>query len=390
MTKILLTQIGANGDCLLTTIIAGQLKEQDFKGCHLTWLVGDKYAQILINNPYIDEIITVPLSKHKNFAYAREHLDEQIELLAQKGKIFDHIFKLDINSENNPYVFGTIRSSYIRIYENKYKMKFTVPYNPVVCLTIKEEQKIETFVKKHGLLDDGTYPILFECSPQSGQSTMTLEKALVLSRKLCSFYPFIKVIITSKDKIESPEKNIIDGSELSYRENAGLINYGKLLVGCSSGITWLNTSTLSREIPTVQTIVNDGTHCNGIISPSMELDYKQLGLSTASIIELTDANDDYLFRCICNVIDLGIAKAKTLYHERTLEEINRCEDTLKKSKKIDVVKLLGILPFMTISESLSGKTWKIAGIPLIKKKIKANKIKWQFLNITLLKIIRDA
>lgn len=60
MTRILLGQLGANGDCLYATALARQLK-QDFPGCHLTWAVGAANRGVLANNPDIDALWELPM-----------------------------------------------------------------------------------------------------------------------------------------------------------------------------------------------------------------------------------------------------------------------------------------------------------------------------------------
>src|SRR3989339_2074731 len=108
MKKILLAQLGSNGDCLLTTPIAKQIKEIDYPDCHLTWLVGCEYKQVLLNNPYIDEIIEVPnLSSPVDLYWARQRNPEFIEELTKNGKYFDKIFILDINMYNQKKYYNT-------------------------------------------------------------------------------------------------------------------------------------------------------------------------------------------------------------------------------------------------------------------------------------------
>jgi hypothetical protein len=47
------------GDLLLCTPIPRQLKADD-PACHITWYTSQRYAFVLNNNPYIDEVIALP------------------------------------------------------------------------------------------------------------------------------------------------------------------------------------------------------------------------------------------------------------------------------------------------------------------------------------------
>ncbi|MEQ1577992.1 MAG: hypothetical protein ABL894_10090, partial [Hyphomicrobium sp.] len=60
MTRILLGQLGSNGDCLYATTIARQIKK-DFPGCHLTWAISSLCTRVLDNNPDVDEVWEVPV-----------------------------------------------------------------------------------------------------------------------------------------------------------------------------------------------------------------------------------------------------------------------------------------------------------------------------------------
>ena len=54
--KIILVQLYSNGDCLYATAVARQIK-QDFPGSHLTWAIASFCKSIIINNPFVDEIL---------------------------------------------------------------------------------------------------------------------------------------------------------------------------------------------------------------------------------------------------------------------------------------------------------------------------------------------
>src|SRR5258708_35437845 len=60
MDRILLGQLGANGDCLYATILARQLRE-DHPRAHFTWGIASQCAGLLRNNPDVDEGWEVPV-----------------------------------------------------------------------------------------------------------------------------------------------------------------------------------------------------------------------------------------------------------------------------------------------------------------------------------------
>ena len=88
---------------------------------------------------------------------------------------------------------------------------------------------------------------------------------------------------------------IVDASSLTFRENAELSKYCTLLIGCSSGITWLLTSTWAKKIPTIQ-ILKKGALLYEFASVSYDLNY--WGQQTDHIIEITKFDEDYIFDCV--------------------------------------------------------------------------------------------
>ncbi|MEO6330401.1 MAG: hypothetical protein ABIO55_15810 [Ginsengibacter sp.] len=54
--KILLAHLNSRGDCLYSTVIARQIKELDFKDCHLTWAISSRCKEVITLNPYVDAV----------------------------------------------------------------------------------------------------------------------------------------------------------------------------------------------------------------------------------------------------------------------------------------------------------------------------------------------
>jgi hypothetical protein len=62
----------------------------------------------------------------------------------------------------------------------------------------------------------------------------------------------VAIILSSANKVNHPNKAIIDGSHLTLRETAQLSHHCTFLLGSSSGITWITTSDAGKQLPMVQ------------------------------------------------------------------------------------------------------------------------------------------
>jgi hypothetical protein len=304
--RILLVQLGANGDCLFVTAIARQIKEIDYPGCHLTWMVGSLYTQALINNKYIDCILEIPLER-KDLSAKREQIEELV-LQAKEKQSFDKVFITDYTPVNYKYWFGSTRSSLFRCYPNKIK----VDPRPDIFLDPSEQNNVAAFCERKKINND-SFNVLFECSPNSGQSLMDFNKAFLIAKAIAEVNPRTKIIMSSSISFQEPGPQIIDGSRLSWRENAELANYCQLLIGCSSGITWLCTSSWVKRIPMIQVI--DPLYFNGRITASVKADYKFFGISTNDIIELYNPDDDLFLKVIHFCVNKEFIQAKKKFDQ---------------------------------------------------------------------------
>jgi len=377
------------GDCLLTTIIARQIKEVDFPGCHLTWVIGDRFREVLNNNPHVDEVVTVSAGKERSsFMSARYGVRAFVAAMAESGKRFDKVFVLDLDEKNMAFLWGTCRSIYMRMYHELYGHRVTVSPEPVVVLADSEVEKVHAFCHKNKLDEPGAFPILIEYSPNSGQSIMNKERALSLAEGLVAKFPHVLCVLSSKEPVCAKSSRIIDGSELSYRENAELINHCRLLVGANSGITWLNASTWSKKIPMVQDVVMDFTDNLTGLSFSVEMDYKNVGASTENLIELRSVDFDALFECVCDVVGSSFAEAKAKHAEIQVpvsEYMYQCYATKHKTDGSVggvsfgglpnartcnnlTVRLFDFLPFLSIKRKKNQVRVRLFGIPLLKIK----------------------
>lgn len=296
--KILLVQLASLGDCLLTTAIAKQIKESDYPGCHLTWLIGSHCSVVLDNNPFVDEVITIPVSNVSERQKIAQHIEE-----ISTNRSFNKVFVTDFTPENNKNHYGTTRSTLVRNYGHPLKGS----PQPILVLSENEIANTREFCKKHEI-DKNSVNILFECGPLSGQSDMTFERALLISERLVKHNSDIKIILSSKFSFDPSNPRILDGSELSWRENAELANYCQLIVGCSSGISWLCTSSwIQRPVKFIQAINFGYPHG----AASMQADYIYWGLNVNHIIEMNNPANDLLEECIAlSVTNFKLARKK--------------------------------------------------------------------------------
>lgn len=302
--RILLGQLGSNGDCLYATAIARQIKH-DYPGCHLTWAIGSIYRPILDGNPDVDEIWEIPLTNPTDMFDTWQRFEGEA-LERKKTRDFDEIFLTQISPNNIQNFDGTVRSSIFRAYPRP----ISVPVSPVIRLLQLEIEKVRTFVKNNDILEVKNV-ILFECSPQSGQSFINTEFALQVAEKLVNNISDVCIILSSNQTIISNNQRIIDGSVLSFRENAELSKYCSLLVGCSSGISWLCTSDWAKPLRMIQLLKKETS-----VYASFVHDYEYYGLATDFIIEMTDCSPKKVFQCVSTVISEGFEPARCTFHEK--------------------------------------------------------------------------
>ena len=154
-------------------------------------------------------------------------------------------------------------------------------------LSEHEVERVAAFAATHALAKYSNV-ILFECSPASNQSLMNPEKALRISRRIAERRQDTAIIITSNRPFDAPLPSIVDASALSFRENAELSKHCTLLLGCSSGITWLLTSDWAKKIPTIQVLHESPCWYS---FASVRYDHQFWGLDTGHILE-TDRQSD--------------------------------------------------------------------------------------------------
>jgi hypothetical protein len=301
-----LVHLVANGDCLMATTIARQIK-RDYPGCHLTRAIGYKCRQVIDNNPDVDAVWNVvyrpeesPLSwtvwnRVKAEAEARKAAGE-----------FDRIFFTQVFPDNKCRFDGTTRSSTFR----NYPAPITVPVPPVVRLREDELQRARTFAER---LAPFRRVILFECAPASGQSNLNQEKGLAVAQNVVAKFSDTAVVISTHLPFQSPAPGrIFDGSQVSFRENAELSKFCTLFVGCSSGITWLLTSDAARPLPMVLFL---NPRVLGASFASVAYDFEHWGLPTGQIIENDSGDVETMTSIVLAALD-DFGQARQRYHRR--------------------------------------------------------------------------
>ncbi len=298
--KILLIQLMSNGDCLYATAVARQIKH-DNPGCHLTWAVASFCKGILDNNPYVDAIKEIPdVNRNTATGIVRNLRREAAQQIAS-GEL-DEVYFTQIIDDNLANYDGSIRSSIFR----GYGKPITVPVTPSLRLSTAEIEKAKNFADKYNLAGF-TNVILFEFAPQSGQLAMTPALAMEMAGKIVE-NKSTAIILSSSLKIGDGNPKIIDGSILTLRETAALTHYCTMLLGCSSGITWISTSDAAKQLPMIQILDPDAYWVNPI-----SRDFQRLGFSTDNLIELYVNNPEITTACVSEALTNGFEETRKKY-----------------------------------------------------------------------------
>ncbi len=301
--RILLGHLASFGDCLYATAVARQIKN-DYPGCHLTWAIGSKYSSIIEANPYIDEKWIIPLESLSSLDDIWRTFEKEANSLKQKG-YFDEIFLTQFNPSYLYRYDGSIRSAIFKGYPNP----INVPVTPIVRLYADEVEKVKNFAQAHSLMNYKNV-VLFECAPQSLQSFITPAIASELAHEIVENIPDLCIILSTNITVVSHSEKVIDGSILSFRENAHLTKFCSLLIGSSSGITWLSTSDWAKSLPMLQ-ILNP----NSIWFPSVIYDHQIWNLPTENIIEIYTDNLEMIKKCIHIIFCSGFSVAKAEFQK---------------------------------------------------------------------------
>lgn len=303
--KYLIAMLSSNGDCVMVTTLANQLKH-DEPTCHITWVIGYKCKQVIENNPHVDMIWEVQYDANENIW---EKVKAEAALRKTNGE-FDEIFYCPIFPDFRERFDGTTRSSTFR----SFTRAINVPITPVMRLYGNEVENVKKFVETYGVLKY-KHVILCECAPSSAQSFLNPEKMMEVAKLITKVRKDILFIFSTHLKLNIEHNQIIDASILSYRENAELSKYCSLLVGCSSGLTWLLTSDWAKKIPTVQ-FLNKSKE-KPLNFASVKYDFNYYGLATDHIIESSNSHVYSMANIITGALD-NFNVAKNEYDENLI------------------------------------------------------------------------
>ncbi|HTX98465.1 MAG TPA: hypothetical protein VMG09_00455 [Bacteroidota bacterium] len=309
-SRILLGQLSCNGDILYATTIARQIKK-DFPGCHLTWAVASLYRRVLDGNPFVDEIWEIPARSRAEIEPLWPSFAREAKARKKRGE-FDEVFLTQVNPDNYRNFDGTVRASIFR----GYPRPITVPVTPVMRLFPDEVERVRELVTRTGFCS-GEYRVLFEAASTSNQSFITPKFAHETATLVLQRLPGARFILSSDIPVRSDDPRIIDGSVVRFRENAELTRYSSLLVGCSSGITWLSTSDWATPLPMIQLLRRETS-----VFASVVHDAEHFGLPTEPILEMTECLPSRLAECIVLALSEGLPSAKAKFHERIPVRLN--------------------------------------------------------------------
>jgi hypothetical protein len=318
MARILLGQLGSNGDCLYATILARQIKK-DVPDCHLTWAISSLCRPMIEHNPDVDEIWEVPVASRRDQQFTWQTFEsEALRLLARHH--FDRVYLSQIWPNNFQNFDGTVRPSVLRSYGSP----ITVPIRCVLSLTEQEIGRVEDFVRDHGI-EKYRHRIILECSSKSGQSYVTPEFARRVAQLVREQQKDVCFILSSHLPVKTDEAAIVDASGISLRENAALTKHCTLFVGCGSGVTVTAISNAAQELPMIQILSGDTS-----VYASFAHDFEYWGLAADPIIELTEASEQRVADCILMACRSGHPEARTVFHEDIPVEFRLYFDLIDK------------------------------------------------------------
>jgi hypothetical protein len=303
MKRFLIGQLASFGDCVYATTVAKQIKN-DYPGCHITWAVASKYKSILELNPHIDEVWEIPLVNNDYYNVGWTNFEQEAEKRKREG-VYDELIFTQLAKQHWQRYDGTIRSSTL----SGYKKPITVPVDPVIRLSEKEIANVAGFANSSNLKRFREV-ILFEYSPGSGQSFVTEDIALQIVSNIVSLHKDVCFVMSGPKKWSNTDLQIIDASELTFRENAELTKYCSLLVGCSSGITWLSTSDWAKKLKTVQLLNKEYQFFAGV---KYDLEYWKI--STEGVIEITLNDVNHITKCLNGILDNDFKATKEVFDE---------------------------------------------------------------------------
>jgi|GEM_PF-440565 Predicted O-linked N-acetylglucosamine transferase, SPINDLY family len=302
--RILLGQLGSNGDCLHATTLARQIKH-DYPNCHLTWAISSMCRSMIEGNPFVDEIWEFPARNWSEIVAAWYDMEKEVQVRLSRGE-FDEVFLTQVSPNNYQNYDGTTKGSLFR----GYPKPITVPIQNILRLRSDEIEIVRNFAEHHNLLKR-SHVILFEYTSSSSQSFVKPEYALSVAQGLVSRLPDCTIILSSHIKITTGDTRIIDGSVLTLRENAELTKYCSLLIGCSSGVTQIALTDWAKPLPMIQLLL---ASTSVYASIAHDLEYSQQ--SSEQVLEMTDCSIEQVVECAYTALIQGFSTARSQFNQQ--------------------------------------------------------------------------
>lgn len=301
--KYLIFQFAAFGDCLYATTIAKQIKFDNPKS-HITWAIATKYKSVLDNNPDVDVVWELMIDPRIATAEELNQIDSEIQTKKDRGD-FDEVIHTQIMTRHLNKFYTTLRQTVFDIYGKP----IAVNIQPVIKLSTDEINNVKVFATEYNLKNFKDV-VLFECSPTSNQSKINIQAALDIAKQITKNDKEICFILSSPSKLKFEHNQIFDASSLTFRENAELTHYCTLLIGCSSGITWISTSVAGKKLPMIQLLDNKSEIFAGV-----NFDFYLNKLNNNHIIEMLDYSSNSIVECIHHVRRNGVEAARKKFNE---------------------------------------------------------------------------
>ncbi|MFD0987435.1 glycosyltransferase family 9 protein [Methyloligella solikamskensis] len=302
MTRILLGQLGSNGDCFYATAIARQLKH-DFPDCHLTWAISNLCRRVIDNNPHVDAVWEVDVPGWGEMRRVWPIFEQEAWQEVALGT-FDQAYLTQVFPSHFCNFDGTVRPPLFRNFPHP----ITVPIDPVIRLTAEEEERVDEWAAAHKL-SSFRKVVLCECSSKSGQSFVTPALMVEVARIVGETDPDIAFILSTHEAIDVDSPRVMHGGELTMRETARLTHHADMFVGCGSGLTVMSTSSAAKpSLPSMQILAASTS-----VFASFKHDFDHFGLSSDHYIETTVSDPERLAQMVLYALDEGPAACQARY-----------------------------------------------------------------------------
>ena len=278
MVKIAIIAWGAMADVLYATPIVAQIRRQ-FPEADITWLVRDKFAEVIETNPDIDNVLTFMLPIGYSSRQEAEHVMDSI-ILQDAQNDFDKVFDLQYwprhsNFYENPTEdFISLRARNVGLDPADIKDR-----RIVLNISREDEHAALRFMLEHiGDPDThGIYPnfisvnhISYAASPVWSFENYTKLISILSERN-------IQCMFTGAPNEPIPE-GAIDARGMPYMQWAELILLSNLWLGLDSGAVAL---ACASDVPIIKLYSSD--------FPLAKTGIKSMGLRSKNVLELCPA-----------------------------------------------------------------------------------------------------